>query len=329
MPADQNRLNTLDLLRTFAALAVCAFHLRWSEISWITDLFGLGYLGVDVFFCISGFITPLALSWGKFKISKTPGFLLSRFIRLYPAFVIIALAEMALYYFGCPALGYGAHPDRITWERVLANLTLTADFFQIEWYVAVFWTLAIEAQFYLMILICYPLLNSKKLSFSLPVLIVWCALPLLVGKGPTLGTYSALFAMGMAAYLLYQKRISHWLYLCLLILATVIEAHAISERAAITALGTALAITYLPPFTGKVVEWFSKLSYSFFLIHITIGGAFMYNFKHLPPTWHYQLPTLIGATLVATLVAFAYYRFIELPIHNYSRKLKKRKLLSQ
>jgi len=324
MSDSSKRLTSLDLLRSFAALAVCAFHLRWAEDSWLIELFSLGYLGVDIFFCISGFITPLALTWAKFTLSKTPNFLLGRFIRLYPAFAIIALFEIYLYYFGNSIMGYGAHPERITWERCLANFTLTADFFQVEWYIAVFWTLAVEAQFYLALLLCFPLLNSKKTYYAVGIILLWICLPLIVGKGPTLGTYTALFSMGMSAFLVYQKRIPHWLYWILLALATYSEMTSVSDYAAYTALGTALAITYLPPLSNKYIEQFSKLSYSFFLIHITFGGATMLMFRRFPITWHYQLPALLVATLVSTLVAFAYFRWIELPIHNYSRRLKKK-----
>jgi peptidoglycan/LPS O-acetylase OafA/YrhL len=73
----RRRYETLDALRGIAALAVVGFHSTAS-------LFPRGYLAVDFFFILSGFVVALAyegllqhrLSWG--------GFFLKRVIRLYP-----------------------------------------------------------------------------------------------------------------------------------------------------------------------------------------------------------------------------------------------------
>ena len=85
----------LDVLRFLAAFSVLLFHLafrRWNldkvgftpypEISHITKY---GYLGVDMFFLISGFVILLSAS----KRDAT-SFLISRASRLYPAYWICA-----------------------------------------------------------------------------------------------------------------------------------------------------------------------------------------------------------------------------------------------
>ncbi|MFZ3046680.1 MAG: hypothetical protein WA151_12270, partial [Desulfatirhabdiaceae bacterium] len=62
-----NRLTHVDALRGLAALAVCLFHLtRYKpgflpEYSILKSICQYGYLGVEIFFVISGFIIPLAL----------------------------------------------------------------------------------------------------------------------------------------------------------------------------------------------------------------------------------------------------------------------------
>jgi len=89
-----NRLSQLDILKVLAAFFVCVYHLHWVDSSILSTVFRYGYLGVNVFFCISGFITPLVLIRGKYDYSKIFSFIVSRFFRLYPAFAFIAIVEM-------------------------------------------------------------------------------------------------------------------------------------------------------------------------------------------------------------------------------------------
>ncbi|MFK7910093.1 MAG: acyltransferase family protein [Akkermansiaceae bacterium] len=327
MAQGKTRLPNLDALRILAALGVCMFHLNWYGESGLSSLLVLGYLGVNVFFCISGYITPLVLQWSKFTFSDTGRFLLSRFMRLYPAFAVMALIEIFIYSFGSPLMGYGQKIDEITWARTFANFFLYADFVGESWYVAVFWTLAVEAQFVIAMLVVFPLLSHSRQWIRVAVVLVWALAPLTVGNSPTLLTYAALYSMGMAAYLKHYKKLPSWIFLILLACAFCSEYLAVSGNVAWTALGTALIVTYAPQLSETWVkrlriDHFGKLSYSFFLLHITFGGAVMVHFKHFPNAWMYQFPALLLATAFSVFVASIFHRWIEHPLHVYSRKLK-------
>ncbi len=88
----KQRFLFVDGLRGVAALAVVLFHFRGAVNEtagdWIwpvfEKLFSYGYLGVDIFFVISGLVIPLSVRNAK----HTPGFLLRfavrRSIRLDP-----------------------------------------------------------------------------------------------------------------------------------------------------------------------------------------------------------------------------------------------------
>lgn len=76
----------LDGLRAISVLAILAFHLR-------SDLLPGGFLGVDVFFIISGFlITSLLIDeiQNRGRIDF-PHFYLRRFKRLFPSFILVIL----------------------------------------------------------------------------------------------------------------------------------------------------------------------------------------------------------------------------------------------
>ena len=79
------RLVTLDYLRGIAALAVMCLHMT-EQIGAIHQypgkIFSYGYLGVDLFFVISGFVIFFTLN-----SKSSPGkFIIARFSRLFPTY---------------------------------------------------------------------------------------------------------------------------------------------------------------------------------------------------------------------------------------------------
>jgi len=330
MSHTRTRFTNLDVLRILAALGVCFYHFNWRDESTISRLFAFGYLGVNVFFCVSGYITPLVLVWSKFRFRDTGRFLVSRFFRLYPAFAIIALVEMTFYYFGNPLFGYGKHPEDITWARTLANYFLYADFVGQKWYVPVFWTLGVEAQFVIAILLVFPLLAHPNRVIASVAVLVWALAPVWAGRGPTLLSYSAMYAMGMVVFLRLHRSLPQWAFLILLACGFYGHYEGISARAAWTGLGTALIIAYLPQLSEQwsrrlKIDYFGQLAYSFFLIHITFGGAVMVHTKFLPDTWVCKLPAVMLAAAFSIFAAAMFHKWIENPCHNYSRRLKAKK----
>lgn len=92
----------LDGLRGVAALTVVCFHLFEAfATSHLDQRINHGYLAVDFFFILSGFVIGYAYDdrWGKMTIRD---FLKRRLIRLHPMVVIGALIGAAVFYFqGC------------------------------------------------------------------------------------------------------------------------------------------------------------------------------------------------------------------------------------
>ena len=98
------RLEILDVARFLAAISVVFYHYLyrgWTSGEFIDidfgqyeGLFKYGYLGVQFFFLISGFVICMS-SEGK----TTKEFLWGRVIRLYPAYWVCLLITLAFIYF--------------------------------------------------------------------------------------------------------------------------------------------------------------------------------------------------------------------------------------
>lgn len=142
---------SLDGLRALAVAAVVVFHLDE------TGLTG-GFLGVDTFFVLSGFLitTLLVLEWRRTHGIGLVAFWGRRARRLLPALILLLLAVAAFAHFEVPTTELG----RLRWDGIaglfyVANWRFVAteqSYFDLFGAASPFrhlWSLAIEEQFYL------------------------------------------------------------------------------------------------------------------------------------------------------------------------------------
>lgn len=81
----------LDGLRGVAALAVVIFHfMEWISPDYSKNFIGRGYLAVDFFFCLSGFVIGYAYD-SRMKAIGIKEFFKSRLIRLHPLVILGAV----------------------------------------------------------------------------------------------------------------------------------------------------------------------------------------------------------------------------------------------
>lgn len=188
MSSPQNRyIHSVDGLRAVAVIAVLLYHLG---IDWIPG----GFLGVDLFFVISGYvITGLILdSIARSGTLDLRAFYLSRIRRLVPA--LVAMLVFTTLFIGVYA------PDTV--RRFIADIPYVLsgsmnwalvsrqqDYFEAIGRPPLLqhtWSLAVEAQFYLM----WPLVLLFILRYFGKKNIPFAALAIAIASGITLFAYS-------------------------------------------------------------------------------------------------------------------------------------------
>lgn len=193
------RLHTLDLLRIVAALAVVSHHWHWpaaaelKAMPWYPTWLAIhgGYFGVSLFFLISGFVILMSAQGATAR-----GFISARVVRLYPAFWACCLITWAV----C-----AGDPTAPSIGALVVNLTMFPGAAGVQAVDGVYWTLALEAKFYLLVAILLTLCRLDKIE---PVLWVWLALSLLPGRdlrGLLMSDYAAFFVGGCAIQLVSQR----------------------------------------------------------------------------------------------------------------------------
>jgi peptidoglycan/LPS O-acetylase OafA/YrhL len=153
----------LDGLRALAVLAVLAYH---AEVTWMPG----GFLGVEIFFVISGYlITAILLRenrrGGRISLRR---FYLRRARRLLPALVLSIVVTMLVAFFLVPEEVRSMRDDALAslayvsnWHLVLSDVSYFESFGRPSLFLHI-WSLGVEEQFYLL----WPLLLIAALAFG-------------------------------------------------------------------------------------------------------------------------------------------------------------------
>lgn len=211
--AGGGRLPALDALRLLAALSVMAFHFLGIQHNW--HIWGenpgtfapaahnaslYGFLGVEFFFLISGFVICMS-SWGR----TVKQFFISRIARLYPAYwfaILLSAAVIAAF----PVAYWNAN-DHLSLRLVVANLTMAPSALHAEMFDGVVWTLWVEARFYLLMaaMVAIGMNYRRMLAFCG----LWLMAALVVMDTHStfldefvLSQYTGVFVAGIAVYLM-------------------------------------------------------------------------------------------------------------------------------
>lgn len=144
-----NRLLELDAMRGIAALIVVLFHFTMDRPEMHLG-FKYGVTGVDFFFIISGFVIFLTLSNTK----NWKDFVVSRFSRLFPTYwtVVTFTALMWVVYKWINQESMSG-----LFAQYLGNMTMFQYYLKIHSLDEPYWTLLVEMQFYVVMLLIFSL----------------------------------------------------------------------------------------------------------------------------------------------------------------------------
>jgi peptidoglycan/LPS O-acetylase OafA/YrhL len=328
-PKPSHEVHIINTLRALAALMVSYYHFAWhsdptgylfSEDNPFKYYGYQGQVGVYVFFVISGFVIPYALYYGKYDIKNFFRFLAKRMARLHPPFV----ASMLL--FAVLAIGYaakdGQFPDP-NWHRIIHNFFLTARFVDLPWYEDVYWTLAIEFQYYVLIGLIFPLLVNKRewIGYLVIMLFVLSAQLFDHDQKHFIFFHAPVFTAGIALFLHRVKRINDLQFIALLGWCMIETRYEIGPEVAVALAFTAAAVVMLK-WHNKVTDFLGNISYSLYLIHGFVGCQFLYFTARYTETTLEKVGLLLAAFALSIAASWLFYWAFEIPSVRWSKKIK-------
>ncbi|BCY07195.1 acyltransferase [Actinoplanes sp. L3-i22] len=335
-PRGGGRLAVVDGLRLCAALAVAMFHYTainsvafWGDrapFGRLAHLTAYGWLGVELFFMISGFVISLS-AWGR----TAGGFARSRLIRLFPAYwaavLLTAAVAVLVPTFGLP----------VNARQVVVNLTMLNEPLKVTSVDLSFWTLWAEARFYLLfgLLVWAGLSRGRVLWFGYAWLIgavisVNSGMPVLVTVLQP--AYAPYFVAGIGFFLIHRfgSDLRHWglvglaWALAIYSVGARVEHSARTEHRPLSVTVAMLIVTgFFLVLAVVAVGWTARirwrwlttaglLTYPFYLLHQRVGGTLLQHFHFLPR--YGALGAVVGVMLV---VAWLSHRFLERPLAGY------------
>ena len=343
MSTDHKSLD-IQALRGISLIGVLLYHS-------FSGHFPGGYLGVDVFFVISGFvITPLLLktfgdqqlsSWGKLK-----DFLTKRFFRLVPALIVSILTSGVLLYVFSPLEDH----IRIARQGISSLFmmgNIGAVFFSGNYFspnpnpFIHTWSLGVESQIYLFMPFCFLFLSSQRYSFEKIVLRFLIAISILsvilyfistnLSAQETFSEFSYYspitrvwqFSIGGIAFIVASKKRRStrkiWAYhlLALLILIFLFPLGSSILIASIVTTfisGTILvsqSLLTLPKFILNPLCWLGNRSYSIYLYHMPF--IYLAKFSPVLKSDYQELKTVLVflSVAISILIGSISYTLIE------------------
>lgn len=162
-----------------------ADHLSTFSYPAIAPVAKYGYLGVNLFFIISGFVI-LMTAWG----ATSKDFFVSRAVRLYPAFWVCCTLTFVVTLIA----GHGIFIAHL--GQYLTNMTLLAGFSRIPLIDGVYWSLVVEIQFYALV---FVVLLSGHIDKAERLFAAWLVVTGLLLRWPV-HYATALFLVQFAPY---------------------------------------------------------------------------------------------------------------------------------
>ncbi|WP_374951385.1 acyltransferase family protein [Mucilaginibacter sp.] len=339
----------MQALRALAAVLVMLYHgttliRQETGYTYLANIFTVGFMGVDIFFVLSGFIIFYTYTS---KTVHAGGFLKKRFIRVVPIYWIVIIG-LILIHVKYPASNQAELNTACT---IAASFTL----YPSKLYVlGVAWTLTYEILFY----IVFALTASCNIKWFFYTFLAWCVLIIafyILQIKSSIFAVNALtnpvilnFGFGCIIAYLFKKHqtLKHWGWVAcfgfVLLLVTCLTYYfAVSKdardpaytsdmsRVYLFGIPSAILICGLLYFKRHVPKLFVAIgdaSYSLYLIHAALI-TFMLRFflkAHLLQTQN-RLNVLIISTIIFAMtigISLLFYKYIEKPL---IKQLNKRK----
>lgn len=322
-------LPSLTSVRCFAAVMVFLHHLHVKGNPLLIAPLELGYVGVSLFFILSGFV----LTWSNKAGRTNREFYLRRFARVYPTHAVVVIATFTIaaavgHTFGMIDFGANLALIHAWWTDPTIGFGINP----------VSWSLACEAVFYALFPLAFVMFS--RVTLSTMWITVGAAYAAYLTAVLVVATQAQSVALSQATYTNPIVRLPEFL-VGIALAQTIINRGKIPYWAAplavgIAGAGAAISIVWPAPdawlaptcaaliaflaqrdIAGKTgpmgwswLQYAGRVSYAFYLVHLQL----------LRIVWSFIGHTAVAAVaafLLACLAAVALHHLIEVPVNRW------------
>jgi len=348
VPVASPQIHALTSLRGIAAWWVVLYHFDTYLLPFVPhavfQLIARGYVAVDLFFCLSGFV--IFLNYGKLKISSPREvciFYLRRLAKIYP----LHLSTLGLYVLLVSAVIL-THRDlpgpRFSLENFILNIFLVQDWAvhsDLSWNIPS-WSISAEFAAYLVfpvIVMAVRTTGGRLIPCLLGIALLLCFLnyffaPVGFDLGKSIGTYGVprciiQFTIGAILARMYLARTSMYRLvpfglfamaaLFLIIGLNKMESVMVPLAWTTLVLAIALADKRLGFLNHPWLVFIGDISYSTYMIHYLVRDIFKLLLVH--PSQPTPISYVLAALAAVFIASVPLYLLLERPAHRYLVKM--------
>jgi len=317
----KSKVTSLALLRGIAVIAVCFCHfgkpvaagnILPGMFQWFSDN---GKYGVHIFFVISGFVIPFSLWRAQYSLKDYFPFLYKRLLRLHPPYLIALAITLVI----SAASYYSRHlinpetPLTILKSLVYAHAPIDNP---------VFWTLRVEAQYYIFIGLFFIMVREYK------ILALCVGIPIFVLLGQTqvinylvFFNFATFFFIGTVGFLIYNSEVKPTLEWIMLLFLILFSFYFYEVGGAMASAITVLFILFFRKTVSPIYEHPGEISYSIYLLHFPIGTKLINLLQRFTnPSYYWVLFTV--ALIVVYATGWMFWKYVETPAARWSNNVK-------
>lgn len=325
MPLSKTYLPVINSLRGLAATAICFYHFVLSTANYVEAIevrtfFYYAQYGVPLFFVISGIVLPLAMLKNDYQFKDWRTFMLKRLLRLEPPYLVsLVLASLYLIF------QTYRHDGILTFSvsNFLLHLAYLIPWVEgQEWINPIYWSLAVEFQFYFLLSIAFIGLKQHVLGYRLLMYSLLLGACFISNEKAFVFRWLPLFFVGIIYSLKQYQLVSTKEYLIVSLLSFGLIYYQLDlPNLCVTIFALGL-IHYFPNYNPKYSNWLGKISYSLYLVHLIVGQALVNFLSH-----NYRLPyqkvvVILSGYVLSIFVAWLLYKWVEQPSKKASSKLE-------
>ncbi|ELF7274582.1 acyltransferase [Salmonella enterica] len=330
-------VKSLTGVRGIAAIYVVLYHFTNARIPFIWN----GYLAVDLFFVLSGFIMCMVYSKNfasKISVSGFGKFLWHRFARIYPLYLFVLISTIIIQV---------AESSLPSTQTLIINFMMWQNLFN-NGMVGASWPVSVELIAYLIFPpLMFLLANKKWLCF----IIIYTSMSILFyittidnpGSSGPLDIYSGIpslmrgvcgFSIGVCCYVLFDKYksiLNVITYTQDILAVLLIACLLIKGMDVVFVILTGLYISSLYYSTGitgwflstKPIHYLGEVSFSIYLTHLMIQRHFTFEInaitEYLDVSYINEISVMVISTFLLSVLTF---HLVEKPSRHILRKLK-------
>jgi peptidoglycan/LPS O-acetylase OafA/YrhL len=319
----------LDSLRAVAAWSVCLYHFICTTVGFVNKdgvvfhFFSFGSYGVQLFFVISGLVIPWSLYHSDYHIKNFFSFFAKRMIRIEPPYLVSICIMLCIIYIKKYSPVHTTDVS-VTVGQLLLHIGYLIPWIKdpsVVWVNNVYWTLAIEFQYYILVGLLYFLFISKRLFLRVIAYALIVTLPNIIPLTDFLPYWFPVFGLGILLFLYKSNQIKVVEFICVSILFT---AHLFVFNDSMTWAASLLSeIIILVAFnkSNKILTWLGKFSYSVYLMHAIVGLAAVNLLSHYATNVFGKVMVVLTGVIVTFISSYLMNLFVEKPSKKLSSKL--------